>query len=55
MNRPLMTYEAYRLSFQSDDQAARAAYTEMLRLSAILDAQLVLDQARCAAKQKEVA
>ena len=29
-----MTYEAWRISYQSSEQAARAAYTECVRLQA---------------------
>lgn len=31
-----MSFEAWRLSFQSDEQAARAAYAEVMRLHALL-------------------
>ena len=33
-----MTYEAWRISYQSSEQAARAAYAECVRLSARLEA-----------------
>ena len=33
-----MTYEAWRISYQSSEQAARAAYTECGRLQAKIDA-----------------
>jgi hypothetical protein len=32
-----MTYEAWRISFQSSEQAARSAYTEVARLRRLLD------------------
>ena len=33
-----MTYEAWRISYQSDAQAARAAYAECVRLQAKVEA-----------------
>ena len=33
-----MTYEAWRISYQSSEQAARAAYAECVRLRARLEA-----------------
>ena len=33
-----MTYEAWRISYQSSEQAARAAYAECVRLQAKIDA-----------------
>ena len=32
-----MTYEAWRVSYQSSEQAARAAYDEMMRLRKLID------------------
>lgn len=31
LKKPMLTYEAWRVSFQSSEQAARAAYKEALR------------------------
>jgi len=32
-----MTYEAWRVSYQSSEQAARAAYAEMMRLQTLIE------------------
>jgi len=32
-----MSYEAWRISYQSSEQAARAAYAEMMRLQKLIE------------------
>lgn len=54
MNARPMTYEAWRLSFQSAEQAARYAYAEIMRLHALINAHDNLQLAKLAkAKQFE--
>lgn len=41
-----MPYEAWRLSYQDPEQAARAAYAEVARLNALIEAHDTLTRAK---------
>jgi hypothetical protein len=41
-----MTYEAWRLTYQDPEQAARAAFTEVARLHALIEAYDTLHRAK---------